>query len=259
MRMSTKESALFATGGGLLLVALFAPPLAQPGQYHAFADQRTLWGLPHGLDVLSNLPFAAAGAAGLWLLRRAGATLPRGQSACAALFFAGLLLTAAGSAWYHLQPDDLGLAIDRGGMAIAFAGLVGLLAAAQVSERAGVPAALAMLLAGPLAIATWLASGNLLPWALVQAGGVLLIVLFGSGPAGAGGLQVRWWLVLLAYLAAKGFEAADHALFEASGQLLAGHTMKHLVAALAAWPVLAAVAALAPVQNAASSAAPVRA
>jgi len=42
-------------------------------------------------------------------------------------------------------------------------------------------------------------------------------------------------------------------------QLLSGHTLEHLVAALAAWPVLSAAAALRAVQNAASSAVALRA
>jgi hypothetical protein len=62
-----------------------------------------------------------------------------------------------------------------------------------------------------------------------------------------------------AYPIAKLLEAGDHETFEASAQLLSGHTLKHIVAALAAWPVIAALAALRPMQNAVKSAAPVRA
>jgi hypothetical protein len=39
--------------------------------------------------------------------------LPKPETA---LFFTGLLLTAAASSWYHWQPDDAGLAVDRCGM-----------------------------------------------------------------------------------------------------------------------------------------------
>jgi hypothetical protein len=101
------------------------------------------------------------------------------------------------------------------------------------------------------------ATGNILPWAVVQGGGLLLIAVFGFGPTRPGALHVRWAGVLAIYGLAKLLEAGDHHVFEASG--LSGHTLKHLVAAGAAWPVLAALAALRPGQNAASSAAAARA
>lgn len=258
--LTRAELLLAALCALLLLAALAAPPVLQPAHFHAFADQRALWGVPHALDVLSNLPFALAGGAGLWLLR-AGGALPIAptQRACARLFFAGLVLTASCSGWYHLQPADLGLAIDRAGMSVAFAGLLGLLVATKVSERSGGLLALGVLLVAPATIAVCLRTGNVLPWALVQGGGLLLILAFGFRATRPSALDVRWAGVLVAYAVAKLFEAGDHAVFDASAQLLSGHTLKHVVAALAAWPVLAAVGALRPVQNAPSSAATVRA
>jgi hypothetical protein len=258
--LTRAESRLAALCGLLLLAALFGPSVAQPGHYHAFADARSLWGVPNALDVLSNLPFALAGGAGLWLLRGdPRRALPGVQGACARLFFAGLLLTALCSGWYHLRPDDAGLAVDRAGMSVAFAGLLGLLVAAKVGERAGGLLAAALLVLAPAAVATCLLAGNVLPWALVQAGGLLLILVLGFAPTRPGALHVRWSAVLAAYALAKLLEAGDHAVYEASGQLLSGHTLKHLVAAVAAWPVLSAVAALRPGQNAASTAAAARA
>ena len=56
-----------------------------------------------------------------------------------------------------------------------------------------------------------------------------------------GALPVRWSLVLLAYALAKWCETNDQAIWLASGELFSGHTLKHLVAAFAAWPVIAAL------------------
>ena len=39
----------------LVVPALIYGPIAQPDGYHQFADQRLLWGIPHGADVISNL------------------------------------------------------------------------------------------------------------------------------------------------------------------------------------------------------------
>ena len=176
------------------------------------------------------------------------------RSECLLLAGLGLLLTAAGSSWYHLAPNDPGLAIDRLTMAVAFAGLLGLAAAMHVSARAGRGLSLALLLLAPAAVVQWYVSGNVLSWAVVQAGGMLMLLLCLFVPAREG-LRVRWLLVLAAYALAKLFEGADHAVFHAGGGLLSGHTLKHLAAALAAWPVISALAALRHGQNAPKAAA----
>lgn len=224
----------------LLLVAAAAllpawqPPAALLAPY---ADARTLAGLPHAMDVLTNLPFALAGLWGLWSLRRGpggwGAAVP---AALARLFFAGLVATAAGSAWYHLQPHAAGLLWDRAGMALAFAGLLGLAAAHRVSARSGVALAALALPAGLLA--AWLdaTAGNVLPWALLQFGGLALVLR----PARAGLPALSLAAVIACYAVAKLLEMADHAVFEATGQWVSGHSLKHVVAALAAVPACVA-------------------
>jgi hypothetical protein len=240
--MTKVETALGLAGAALVALAVFGPYLAQPAQYHGFADQRVLWGLPFAMDVLSNLGFAIAGIAGGWTLYRVPArTLSNMQRAMAALLFAGLLLTAAASAWYHWQPDDAGLAIDRGGMALAFAGLLGLAAASRVSERAGAALGLAVLLLAPISIYVWVATGNILPWAVLQFGAMALIVWLALLRSRYPAPQVRWVLVVVTYAAAKLLEVGDHEVYALTGQLVSGHTLKHLLAALAIVPVIAAL------------------
>ena len=51
---------LLVTACGIM-VALLLPPIAQPPGYHDFADQRSLFGIPHIWNVLSNLAFVLAG------------------------------------------------------------------------------------------------------------------------------------------------------------------------------------------------------
>lgn len=245
MSLSKLEAWLLAACLALLAVALFGPPLAQPAGHHAFADTRTLWGLPFAMDVLSNLPFALAGIAGAWYLfalppRSAGNV----QRAMAALFFAGLILTTGASSWYHWHPDDAGLAIDRAGMAVAFAGLLGLAAAGRISDRAGAALGLAVLLLAPLAVKAWAETGNVLPWAALQFGGMALVVWFAALRARPAGLDIRWGLVILAYAAAKLLEMGDHQVYEFTDHLVSGHTLKHMVASMAAWPVIIAIRAL---------------
>jgi hypothetical protein len=242
--LSKSETLLLLACAGLIGVAMLGPIVVLPTG-HGFADQRVLWGLPFAMDVLSNLSFALAGAAGIWFLREAPPrALSNVQRAMAALFFGGLLLTACGSAWYHAQPDDAGLAIDRAGMALAFAGLLGLAAAGRVSERAGALLGLTVLVLAPVAIKAWSLTGNVLPWAALQFGGMALIVWLAWLQPRSAALDVRWGWVIVAYAAAKLLEMNDHTIFDLTDHLVSGHTLKHLVAALAALPVVAAVRGL---------------
>src|SRR4051812_18029238 len=100
----------------LILIAAFLlhGPVAQYAHYHQFADTRTLFGLPNAADVLSNLGFALVGLWGLlclWPKRRSAALAAGWPGYC--LFLVTLILTAAGSSYYHLAPDDARLVWDR--------------------------------------------------------------------------------------------------------------------------------------------------
>lgn len=240
--LSKSETVLLAACLALLAVAVAGPALPQPGHYHEFADQRVLGGLPFAMDVLSNIPFALAGTAGMVaLLRLPPRALGNVQRAMAWLFFAGLVLTAGASSWYHWHPDEAGLAIDRCGMAVAFAGLLGLAAAGRVSDRAGAALGLAVQVLAPLAAQVAAQSGNVLPWAALQFGGIALIVWFATRAVRPGTLGFSCGLVILAYAVAKLLEVNDQRVYEFTGQLVSGHTLKHVVASLAALPVIAAL------------------
>ena len=249
---SRRELALLAGVVMLAVLACCAPALAQPARYHAFADQRSwtiAWtsgwtSLPHAMDVLSNLPFAWFGALGLAWLARAVRCQSLGVNAVGllALFFGGLIVTAGASSAYHWQPHNTGLAWDRIGMVLPFAGLMGLAALQAVGQRAGIALAGAVLCLGPLSVYTWSQTGNLLPWAVLQFGGMALIVVLALlRPVQAVQLPIRWGLVMAIYALAKVLELADHQVWELLGHSVSGHSLKHIVASLAALPVIAAL------------------
>jgi hypothetical protein len=62
-------------------------------------------------------------------------------------------------------------------------------------------------------------------------------------PAQVRALPVRWALLIAIYALAKLLELGDHAVFEWTGHLVSGHSLKHAVAACAAWPVVTALLA----------------
>lgn len=235
--LSRTEFVLLVSLWGAVALAGLGPALPQSAHYHAFADQRDWHGLPYAMDLLTNLPFVVGGIWGLWVLRSWGAA--RVDKAMAGVFFGGLVLTGFCSGFYHWQPDDAGLVVDRLGMVVAFAGLLGLAAAERVSPRAAWVTAGAVLLLGPLSVLAWARSGNLLPWVVLQGGGMLLIMAFSMRKSIGGSGSIAWGAVIAWYVLAKALELGDHAVFTWTQGWVSGHSLKHVAAALAAWPVLA--------------------
>lgn len=231
---------------------------------HPFVDARSLWGIPNAGDVLSNAAFLAVALWGAWRLwRRTPVHAPRQAAAlpCVWLSVVGLALTAVGSAAYHWQPSAPTLVLDRMGMAVCFAGVLGwawvahlacrppgpCAQLARVAASASVPAPLPVWLghhagraasALVLVLGLWsallpLVTGNALPWAVLQLGGLAVLI------AHAWRSPRVWWALVLGYALAKLCEQADAALFVATHQLLSGHSLKHLLAASAMLPLLA--------------------
>lgn len=105
--------------------ALIHGPIAQSRSYHDFADQQAFFGIPHFADVVSNLGFALVALWGWSQLAPANrhARLSHGWAGYR-LFLIGLFLTALGSSYYHLDPDNTRLAWDRLPIALTCAGLL---------------------------------------------------------------------------------------------------------------------------------------
>ncbi len=226
----------------LAVALLLAPPIAQPQEYHRLADARALaidhWRLPNAADVLSSLAFVAVGVAGLGLIRRA----PVPQQLALGIFFAGLALIGPGSIHYHLAPTDTTLFWDRLAMGIAFAGAVGAVAAERLGPVAGRVWLWSWLLLGVLALAQWRVADDLRLYLLLQFGGFALLSMWLALPCPPGHLRLPWGWLLLAYALAKIFEVADQAVWTLSGGFVAGHALKHGVAALGVLPLLHALA-----------------
>lgn len=227
----------------IAFVCLTRPPLAQDPAYHLMADQRTLLSIPNFFNVLSNLPFLFVGLLGLAAVFHRGdegATLfrDRWERWPYVVLFTGITVTAFGSAYYHLQTNNARLVWDRLPMTLGFMGLLAALLAERVSLRVG------RLLLGPLllfgigSVVYWHWSelggvGDLRPYILVQFGSLvvvlLLLILYPARYRGAGYL----WAGLGLYAGAKLLEVADARIF-ALGQIVSGHTLKHLAAAAGA-------------------------
>jgi hypothetical protein len=211
---------------------------------HPFIDARTLWGIPNALDVLSNVPFLFAGIWG-WVVLH-GKALAQPLKRAAQVFFLGLILTCFGSAYYHWLPDSFGLMVDRIGMAVAFAGVISLAAGSRLGAEAS-RQALPLLL--PLALLAAVAAhtlNNILPWVIVQFGGIAVVLWLAYLPKGEAfaALPLKLFALIGWYALAKVLEANDEAVFHATQGWVSGHSLKHLAACMAAWPVMAAIRGL---------------
>lgn len=228
---------VLAAIGGMLLHG----PIAQLAHYHAFADSRPGFGIGNAADVLSNLGFLLVGANGLWrLVPRAGDPALAPGWPGYALFLVALVLIAFGSAWYHLAPDDSRLVWDRLPIALACAGLL----AGVAAETAGASArrwAVRLALVAAVSVAWWHATGDLRPYLLLQGLPLLLVPLWQAIHRAPVADRRAFGLALALYALAKLAELNDHALFETLGWI-SGHTLKHLLAGLAAAIVTARLA-----------------
>ena len=213
-----------ASLAGLLLL----PPIPQDQSYHQFADQRAIFGIPNFWNVVSNFPFLAVGAAGLWRFRNDPATI---------VLFLGIFLTGIGSSYYHWNPNDRTLFWDRLPMTLAFAAILALVVAERVNARAGAILLWPALAIGLFSLLLWLWTDDLRLYFWVQffPGLALLLLFLMCSPKYTG---TYYWIIAAGlYALAKVFEFSDHAIFSA-GYLLSGHTLKHLSAAAACFAIL---------------------
>jgi hypothetical protein len=221
-----------------IAAALLLPAVPQPLAYHDFADHRQLLGVGNFLDVASNVGFLLVGIAGLVVVMRPRTCFEHGRERWPyAVFFVGMLLTALGSGYYHLAPDNERLFWDRLPMTIAFMALVAAQVVDRINVRAGLVLLLPMLLVGAASVVYWRATeragaGNVLPYAILQAYTVviLLIIALLQPSRYSHGSDIYW--VFAAYVIAKLLELFDQAVLQLT-QVVSGHTLKHVAAAAA--------------------------
>lgn len=216
----------------IALAMAVSGPIAQLPDYHAFADQRPLGPVANAADVLSNLGFLAVGIYGMLAVQRARAVRALDDVRFSyGLFFVALILTAAGSSWYHLAPDNVRLLSDRLPIALACAALLAVAARRHLDAPRCINGLLVAFAVG--SVAWWGLSGDLRPYLLLQLAPMVAIPAL-LWKAGAGREEkIAYGSAIGCYAAAKVFELADRAIFDVLA--LSGHTLKHLFAAAGAF------------------------
>ena len=222
--------------------AFLLPAMRQPVEYHDFADHRHTFGIDNFLDVVSNLAFLIAGVTGLVIVIGGRARFEFASERWPfVVFFLGVLLTALGSGYYHLAPDNETLFWDRLPMTIAFMGLVSSQIVDRINVRAGLMLLLPMLLIGAASVVYWRATermgaGNVLPYGILQGYSVIVLLLLARlNPSRyTRGSDIYW--VFGWYVLSKLLETFDREVLTIT-HFVSGHTLKHLAAAAAAFVV----------------------
>ena len=217
----------------LLILAIFLPSIQQNQNYHNFADQRVLFGVNNAFDTLSNLAFIIVGALGLFnFYNNQYIKISNSFSVILNLFFISIILTGLGSSFYHLSPNDFTLVFDRLVLTLVFTFVLAMVASIRISERSGFHTLAELVILGPFTVLIWNYNGNLTPYIILQYGGVVIVILTliltkASKPSPC------FTSLIILYGFAKITEFYDEKIFTLSENVISGHTLKHLISAIA--------------------------
>jgi hypothetical protein len=220
-----------------VVIVMLLPAISQDANYHDFADQRQLLSIAHFWNVISNVPFLLVGYWGLKALRVGEIVqFPKSLINCYRVFFAAIAVVGIGSMVYHLQPSNETLVWDRLPMTVAFMAFFSLIIGEYINESIGKNLLWPLVLLGGATVVYWAITeaagvGDLRPYALIQFAPMILIPYLLLTMPTRYSHQCYVWAMLLTYLIAKIFEALDHNIY-AIGQMMGGHAIKHVCAAL---------------------------
>ena len=228
--MSWREWGLAAAVLIALAVVLALPPIPQDLKLHDLADKRAWWGVPNFMDVASNLPFLLTGVVGLALpFGRPTAGAARSWTA----FFTGAALVFFGSVYYHWNPSNETVVWDRVPIMISFMGLFAALVSEHVDERLEGALLWPALVVGTGSVFWWAHTDDLRIYIWAQAAPMISIVYVLVAYPGRYTHRAYLAWALAAYALAKVLEFRDHEFYDLTGHAMSGHTLKHLLAALA--------------------------
>jgi hypothetical protein len=231
---------------GAIVGLLVSGPIPQLPNYHAFADRRVMFAVPHWGDVISNAGFAFVGVWGLGVLLTRRIQSERASLLGYGLFFLSLVLTAIGSSFYHWAPDNDRLVWDRLPIALACSGLLVAVRTESKPGTNGVLWTVGLAIAAVASVFWWQVTeasgqGDLRPYLLLQGLPLVLVPLWQANADAPRVARVAFGIAILLYVVAKVAELNDHAIYAQLG-IISGHTIKHLLATMSAVILVAQLA-----------------
>ncbi len=191
-------------------------------------------GVPHGANVLTNLPFLVIGLWGLRRLRRTGG--PGAADGNRVALWTSVALLAFGSGAYHVYLTPATLAADRVCISAILAFSVAEVLALVWPRCRRASVSLGLLAVTELSVVVWLLGASSVIYGMLQAVGSVAMAWVAVRAWRTGrlpGIALRSLFSFIAlYALAKGAELLDEPICRWTG-LFAGHPLKHLLAAAA--------------------------
>ena len=223
----------------IILISLFAVSLIavvligeikQPQSYHNFADNRTFFGIPNFFDTISNLLFLVVGMTGSWFVYK---NVRREARYSWLTLFAGVTLVSLGSGYYHWNPNDTTLVWDRLPLNIGFMGLFSAVMTEFINPKLEKFTLVPAVIIGVLSVIYWHYADDLRFYIWLQA--VTFLAITAVIIMYRGRFTLRRYLLYAfgLYTLSKFAEFSDRTIYSATNNLLSGHTLKHILAALA--------------------------
>jgi hypothetical protein len=232
----------------IVTIAVFSfAPVPQDPAYHDLADSRSWLSIPNFADIVSNLLFILVGVLGLRAVIRLGHDRERfilpAERIPFAIAMVGIALVGLGSAHYHWSPQNQTIVWDRLPIALATMAVFSMVIVERIGVRIGMSLLPVLLSLGAGSVVYWYFTeiagrGDLRPYGLVLffplLGIALLLLWFPPRYTG----QRHLWALLGFYIVGRVMELFDKEVFRLTGDLISGHTLKHIFSAIACYALV---------------------
>ena len=225
-----------------IIAAISYGPISQPQEYHDFADDREFLSIPNALDVMSNLVIIYPGIIGLAFVheRRKNSQLSDDEVSIQITLFSGMILTFAGSVWFHLDPNDSTMLWDRLGMSVVIGSCISLLIHDMYDRGLAGKVHLPIVVLSLISVLWWPVFDDLRFYFIVKYHPFILFpILLFYGNRIYNKISGYYWGLSM-FILATVFEFTDLQIFEITG-FISGHTLKHIFAGIGLWFVMAMI------------------
>lgn len=229
----------------LVILTISIPPISQSIEYHDFAGDEPLLGIANFLNVISNLPFLVVGILGILFLKKAknkNFFNPK-EKIFYYCFFGSVSLVCFGSSYYHLDPHNGTLVWDRAPIVMAVASIFSAILYERINKKLGFNLLYPLMLFAAFSAFYWyytetIGQGDLRLYAFVQIYPLIIVpfIIFLLPGIYDSGKYIIYGLIC--YGIARVFEIFDVRIHELTADIIAGHPIKHLFAALGTYYVL---------------------
>ena len=230
----------------LILFTYLLPPHPQPLEYHNFANDLELFGIPNFWNVFSNLPFLIVGILGLLFLRSPESNkhfVNKSEKTFYYSFFFSICLVCFGSSYYHLHPHNSTLVWDRAPIVMSVAAIFSAMIYERVNKNLGHTVLFPFIIVAISSAFYWFYTetkgvGDLRFYGFVQIYPLVIVPLLIILLPGIYNSGKYILMALASYGIARLLEIFDVQVFAFTHKIMAGHPIKHVFAALGTYMVI---------------------